>query len=320
MQRRDIAVVGASTGGVEALRIFVENLPADYPGTIFVTMHVGQVSLLPEILARSGKVPTSAAEDGVRYEPNHIYVAPPNRHLVINDGHMKLSAGAKENGHRPAVDALFRSAARELRSRVAGVVLSGALDDGAAGLFAVKSRNGLAIVQDPKEAAAPDMPLNAMKNVTVDYILPVAQIPSLLAELAHAEAGETEGGIEAGEMKLEKEELVSDPPSSLKQISMACPECDGPLYETAEGQLAHFQCNVGHAFSPLSLSATHGEALERALWVAVRTLNERITLHREMLRKNDRNAGQEALFRRLEESVKIAEQDVQLLRQIIERI
>ena len=319
MQKRDIAVVGASTGGVEALRLFVQNLPEDYPGTIFVVMHVGHVSLLPQILARSGAVPIVTAEDGMRYEPNRIYVAPPNRHLLIRDGQMKLSAGPRENSQRPAIDALFRSAARELRSRVAGVVLSGALDDGSAGLFAVKSRNGIAIVQDPKQAAAPDMPLNAMKNVSVDYVLPIAEIPPLLTRLARGEEGETENATEAGEMKLEKEDLVHEPPPSEKQISMACPDCEGPLYETAEGQLAHYQCNVGHAFSPLSLSAAHSEALERALWVAVRTLNERITLHRQMM-KRERNSSQEALFRRLEESVKIAEQDVQLLRQIIERI
>ena len=319
MEKRDIAVVGASAGGIDALRQLVGNLPEDFAATIFVVLHIGPVSLLADILRRSSKVPVDVAEDGARYERNHIYVAPPNRHLLIQDGHMKLSAGPRENGHRPAVDPLFRSAARELRSRVAGVVLSGALDDGAAGLFAVKSRNGVAIVQDPKEAAAPDMPLSAMRHVSVDYCLPVAEIAEVLGKLSRGEAGETKSAVEPGEMKLTKDELVSDPPPSENQISMACPECDGPLYETKEGQLAHFQCNVGHAFSPLSLSAAHGEALERALWVAVRTLNERITLHREML-KRDRNSGEEPLFRRLEDSVRVAEQDVQLLRQIIERI
>jgi two-component system chemotaxis response regulator CheB len=319
MEKRDIAVVGASTGGIDALRQLVANLPEDFAATIFVVLHIGPVSLLPEILRRSSRVPVDVAKDGVRYEPNHIYVAPPNRHLLIQDGQIKLSAGARENGHRPAVDPLFRSAARELRSRVAGVILSGTLDDGAAGLFAVKSRNGVAIVQDPKEAAASEMPRSAMRHVAVDYCLPVAEIAQVLGKLSRGEVGETKGAVEAGKMKLPKEELVSDPPSSDKQISMACPECDGPLYETKEGQLAHFQCNVGHAFSPLSLSAAHGEALERALWVAVRTLNERITLHREMLRR-DRNSGEEPLFVRLADSVKIAEQDVELLRQIIERI
>jgi two-component system chemotaxis response regulator CheB len=319
MQKRDIFVVGASSGSLPALRGLVGGLPPDFPGTLFVVMHIGPMSLLPEILARSGKVPTTAAENGTRYEPNHIYVAPPNRHLVIEDGQMKLSADPRENGHRPAVDALFRSAARALRSRVAGIVLSGALDDGSAGLFAIKSRHGVAIVQDPKEAPAPDMPLNAMRNVDVDYCLPLAAIPPLLVELVNGEAGETESGPGVGPIAEEKNEIVADPPPSETQISMVCPECDGPLYETKQGNLAHYQCNVGHAFSPLSLGAAHNEALERALWVAVRTLNERITLYRQMLRR-ERAPSEEALFRRLEESVKISEDDVKLLRQIIEHI
>lgn len=131
-------------------------------------------------------------------------------------------------------------------------MLSGALDNGSAGLFGVKSRNGVAIVQDPKEAAAPDMPLNAMRNVEVDYCLPVAEIPPLLMQLARGEAGENESAVDAGELKLHADELVSDPPPSERQISMACPDCNGPLYETKEGELAHFQCNVGHAYSAVS--------------------------------------------------------------------
>jgi two-component system chemotaxis response regulator CheB len=232
---------------------------------------------------------------------------------------MKLSAGPRENGHRPAVDALFRSAAREHRERVAGVILSGALDDGSAGLFAVKSRRGLAIVQDPQEAVAPDMPANAMHYVRVDHCLPVAEIPPLLAALAKEETAAPGEAAQGEDMILDKPPILSAPPPAARQISMTCPECNGPLYETTEGQLAHVQCNVGHVFSPLSLSEAHSQALERALWVAVRTLNERITLHREMM-KRDRVAGEEELLRRLEGTVEIAEQDVQLLRQIIERI
>src|SRR3712207_248382 len=160
MPKRDIVVIGASAGGVEALQELVQGLPADYPGTIFVVVHTGPGSVLPEILARAGRLSALAAEHNVRYAPNHIYVAPPNRHLVISDGMMQLDAGARENGSRPSVDPLFRSAARTHRQRVVGVILTGTLDDGAAGLFAVKARGGIAIVQDPAEAAAPDMPLD----------------------------------------------------------------------------------------------------------------------------------------------------------------
>jgi two-component system chemotaxis response regulator CheB len=185
--------------------------------------------------------------------------------------------------------------------------------------YSVKSRNGIAIVQDPAEATAPDMPRNAMRNVQVDYCLPLAEIAPLLVRLARGEDGSIQRPTQAEDMMMENQAIVQDPPPSETQISLACPECSGPIYEAKEGQLAHFQCNVGHAYSPLSLSAAHSEALERALWVAVRTLNERITLHREMLRRR-RNEGEQELLQRLEQSVGTAEKDVELLRQIIERI
>src|SRR3954463_12102894 len=187
MPKRDIVVVGTSAGGVEALQQLVEQLPADYPGTVFMVLPTGPTSILPEILGRAGKLRVAAAEHNVRYEPNRIYVAPPNRHLLINDGVMQLNPGPRENSSRPSIDPLFRSAARTHRSRVAGVILTGALDDGAAGLFAVKARGGLAIVQDPAEAAAPEMPLNAMRNMKVDHCLPLAEIAPLLSKIASDE-------------------------------------------------------------------------------------------------------------------------------------
>lgn len=319
MGKRDIVVIGASTGGIEALRKVVEGLPGNFEGSVFVVMHIGPVSLLPEILSRSTKLRTVKAEDGLRFQPGHMYVAPPNRHLLIEDGHIKLSAGPRENGHRPAVDPLFRSAARVHRSRVAGVILSGSLDDGSAGLFAVKSRNGVAIVQDPADAIAPDMPLNAMKNMVVDYSLPAGEISGVLVKLAQGDAGPAQEREESMANDAQENGPLMEPPPAEQHIALACPECSGPLYEARDGPVSRFQCNVRHSFSPLSLSVAHDEALERALWVAIRTLNERITLHRQMLRR-DRNEAEDVLFRRMEESVKIAEQDVELLRQIIERI
>src|SRR3954468_7508238 len=186
MPKRDIVVVGASTGGVEALQQLVELLPEDYPGAIFVVMHTGPGSILPEILTRAGKIRAVSAEHRMPYERNRIYIAPPDRHLLINDGVMQLDAGPRENGSRPSIAPLFRSAARTHRARVAGVILTGKLDDGSAGLYAVKARGGLAIVQDPTEAAAPDMPLNAMRHMTVDHCLPLAGIAALLTKIASA--------------------------------------------------------------------------------------------------------------------------------------
>jgi two-component system chemotaxis response regulator CheB len=266
------------------------------------------------------------AEDNARYEPNCIYVAPPNRHLLIHDGVMKLDAGPRENGSRPSIDPLFRSAARTHRQRGVGVILSGTLDDGSAGLFAVKARGGIAIVQDPSDAESPEMPLNALRNVKADYCLPLAEISPVLAELASKE-------LPGGEPDQEKQKnmsesrrdllappgLMKEPPSDETALSLVCPECGGVLFEQKDGEFAHFLCHVGHSFSPMTLTEAHKDVLERALWTAVRTLNERVLMHRQFLRRQ-RNAGEEALFKRFEESAASAERDVQLLREIIARI
>ena len=318
MEKRDIVVVGTSTGGFEPLRLLVRSLPADFNGIVFIAMHVGAISLLPEILSREAKVPVISPENGTEYKPGHIYVAPPNRHLLIENGHIKLSAGARENRHRPSVDALFRSAARQHRSRVVGVVLSGALDDGVAGLLSIKARHGVAIVQDPEEAIAAEMPYNAAKHVPIDYALPAAEIAPLLMKLARGEAGEAWpiGGEETETELLAKETAGTPPPP---EVAISCPDCSGALYEMQEGGLANFRCHVGHRFSPASLSLAHNEALERALWVAIRTMNERIALYSRM-RKRESESGEENVLLRLGESMETAEQDVQLLREIIERI
>src|SRR3954468_1317626 len=323
MPRRDIVVIGASAGGVEALQQLVELLPADYPGAIFVVMHIGPSSILPEILSRAGKLQAITAEHNVRYLANRIYIAPPNRHLLINDGIMQLDPGPRENGARPSIDPLFRSAARTHRERVAGVILTGTLDDGAAGLYAVRARGGLAIVQDPTEAAAPDMPLNAMRHMTVDHCLPLAGIAALLTKIASEESESDE--VSSQDMKEQRNDLI-DPPELMKspppnetQIALSCPECNGSLYEQKEGDMAHFRCHIGHSFSPVSLSQAHKEVLERALWTAVRTLNERVMMHRQFLRR-ERNGAEEFIFKRFQESAAAAERDVDLLREIIARI
>jgi two-component system, chemotaxis family, protein-glutamate methylesterase/glutaminase len=321
MPKHDIIVVGASAGGVEALIELVRNLPKDLPASVFVTMHIGSESLLPHILSRCGNLPAIHAKNNQPYQQGCIYVAPAYQHLLIKDGLTILSRGPRENGHRPAVDVLFRSAARERRSRVAGVVLSGGLDDGAAGLFAIKARGGVAIVQDPSEASAPDMPRNALDAVEVDFCLPVSQIATVLTQLAHGEATNTTDGPNGG--KDMPDQLAPEDPAIHRpelHIPLACPECNGPLYELKEGNLAQFRCFVGHLYSPQSLSDRHTEALERALWVALRTLKERIMLHQKLLEKPKKNKGEEELQQRFEESIATAEKDVKLLHEILDRI
>jgi two-component system chemotaxis response regulator CheB len=186
MAHRDIVVIGASAGGVEALVALVRELPADLPAALFVVMHVPPyaASRLPEILQRSGPLPASHARAGELIAPGRIVVAPPDRHLVLRRGWVELSRGPRENHVRPAIDALFRSAARAYGSRVVGVIMSGALSDGTAGLLAIKTRGGVAIVQDPSDAAVEDMPRSAMRIVSVDHVLPAPAIAARLSELA----------------------------------------------------------------------------------------------------------------------------------------
>ncbi len=192
MANRDIVVIGASAGGVESLRSLVRGLSPDLPAAVFVVMHVQPyaVSRLPEILARSCPLPVDHARDGDRIVPGRIYVAPPDRHLLLRPGRVELTRGPRENHTRPAVDPLFRSAARAYGRRVAGVVLSGALYDGAAGVLAVKTRGGAAVVQDPTEAAVDGMPRSALRLVEVDHVLPVAEIAPLLVRLARESVAE----------------------------------------------------------------------------------------------------------------------------------
>jgi two-component system, chemotaxis family, protein-glutamate methylesterase/glutaminase len=320
MTKRSIIVVGTSAGGVEALCELNKHLPEDLDATVFVVMHVGTTSLLPEILSRCGNLPAAPAEHEKRYKRGCIYCAPANCHLSIKDHTTVLTRGPRENGHRPAIDVLFRSAARVHRSKVIGVVLTGGRDDGSAGLYAIKARGGIAIVQDPAEALTPNMPRNALNTVDVDFCLPVRQIAEVLVQLANGKATnitESPNGETSMEDQATVDRPTSEPPGD--QIPVACPECNGPLYEVKNGELANFECFVGHRFSPESLSDQHAEALERALWTTIRKLKERMVLHKQLVERK-RNKGEEELKKRLEESVVTAKHDLKLLHEILERI
>lgn len=297
---RQIVVIGASAGGQEPLLEALGRLPRDYSGAVLVTLHVGVGSFLPQILARKSNLPVQHPVDGEKIRPGRIYVAPPDRHLVVEDGSMRLTSGPRENRHRPAIDVLFRSAARSFRERVVGVILSGWLDDGTAGLFYVKMRGGLTVVQDPEEALADSMPRSAIEHVEPHYILSAAQIGDFLARLPV----EREGTGMSPEPELE---VTSD-------VDMVCPECGGPLSMLRAGPVQQFRCQVGHQYSPESLDAAHNEALERALWIAIRTLDERA-------RNYERQAEQAPeIAAKLQECAQSATRDIMLLKEILERI
>jgi two-component system chemotaxis response regulator CheB len=281
-------VVGASAGGVEALRHLVGNLPGRLPASVLVVLHLSPASpsALPKILDRAGPLPAHQAVEGERLEPGRIYVAPPDRHLLLNDGVIQLTQGPRENGHRPAVDTLFRSAARWHDGRVVGVVLSGALDDGTAGLAAVKARGGVAVVQDPHEALYRGMPVHAIENVSVDHVLTAAGIAELLVELAGQPPPPSSDDppalmtYETDIAELEMDAMNANPPGT--PSGFTCPDCSGTLWELHEGQLVRFRCRVGHAWSADSLLAQQSAGLEAALWAALRALEEKASLARRM--------------------------------------
>lgn len=290
MPNKDIVVIGGSAGGLDALRDIASRLPKDLPASVFVVLHSAPDSpgLLAQILDRAGPLPAAHAVDSERVERGRIYVAPPDRHLVLEPGVVCLSRGPKENRFRPAVDPLFRSAAGVYGPRAIGVILSGGLDDGAAGLLAIKRLGGTAIVQDPADAPAPSMPASALAAVGADYVLPATEIADAIVRLAASDADEKGGEPVPHELEIEikiakGEEALGagvqrlGPPSSY-----ACPACHGVLLQVAEDGLLRFRCHTGHAYSVESLLAEIEEAVEEALWNAVRAVDENLLYLRQI--------------------------------------
>jgi two-component system chemotaxis response regulator CheB len=323
MPGHDIIVVGASAGGVEALSTLVRGLPAELPASVFIVLHIApqSPSLLPQILNHIGALPVVAAVDGAEIERGTIYCAPADHHLMLDQGRVRVVRGPKENRHRPAVDPLFRSAALAYGPRVVGVVLTGSLDDGTAGLQAVKLRGGVAVVQDPEDAFYPSMPQSALNNVAVDHCLPVAALPALLAELARSSAP-VDAPAPSREMELEVRIVEMD--SAVMQgderpgtpSAFSCPECKGVLWELHEGGLVRFRCRTGHAFSAESVLAEQAEALENALYMALNTLEERAVLSRRMAERA-REHGHRAAARRFDQEVQEAEARATVIRKVL---
>jgi two-component system chemotaxis response regulator CheB len=275
MRATEIIVIGASAGGVEALQSVVRGLPAELPASVFVVLHVAprSRSLLPEILTESGPLPAAHPADGEAIQPGRIYVAPSDHHLIIEPGHVHLSFGPKEHLQRPCINASFRSAALAYGDRVAGVVLTGQLDDGTAGLWDIKRRSGVAIVQNPEEAAFPSMPLSALREIEVDYTVRLGEIGPLLARLAEQRQPEA---VEAGERNYGREEMTP------RLTDLTCPECRGTIWEVPRGPTVEYRCRVGHSFSPRSMLAEHFAAQERMMWAAVVAMEEGAALARRL--------------------------------------
>jgi two-component system chemotaxis response regulator CheB len=283
-----IITIGASAGGIEALRAVLHHLPADLPAAIFVVMHISADSpgLLPEILSRNGALPAAHPVDREVPRPGRIYVAPPDHHLLLDpSGRIRLSRGPKENRFRPAIDPLFRSAAHAHGPRVIGVVLTGALDDGTAGLWAIERHGGVTVVQDPDDAFASSMPLSALRYVNVDYCLPAAQLGPLLTRLAMEPMTASPSRPETTDMDLESRLLLGEAPSEPREPGRSsfytCPECHGTLEEIAEGRLVRYRCHVGHAYSLDTLMSELTRTISEALWNALRAIEESAKLLRQ---------------------------------------
>jgi two-component system chemotaxis response regulator CheB len=289
-ERHHIVVIGASAGGVETLQRVVRGLPSDLPATICIVLHLhpGSPSALAAILRRATALPCRTAVDGEALRSGEILVAPPDRHLAIEDSHVALTVGPRENGHRPSVDVLFRSAAAQ-DEHVVGVVLSGTRDDGTAGLAVIKANGGGAIVQDPHEALYGGMPANAIANVHVDLVVPSDQVADAIVTMVNGEPP----------MARRLDNPGPNPLPGLPVVT-ACPECGGVLSESGEAGVTQWRCKVGHRYSPESLADAQAGSVEAAMWAAVRALEDRHALLERMgtqleSRGNSRSA---ASFRR----------------------
>ena len=324
MPPRRIIVIGASAGGVEALTQVMRSIPADIDAALFVTIHfpATSVSALPRILDRAGALSAVHATDAEKIETGKIYVAPPDNHLLIFHDQMRLYRGPRENGNRPAIDPMFRSAAVAYGPRVVGVVLSGSLDDGTSGLLAIKRRGGVAIAQNPDGAVFPSMPQSAIDHVAVDYVVKLEHLAALLFELAkeptrqeeHMPLDDAEKDVEYSEIDLSRIENPADHPGVLAPFG--CPDCGGTLWELREGELVRFRCRVGHAWTSDALLARQTETLDAALWTALRALEESASLN-EQLADRARRRGNARLAETLADNATLANRRARTIRDVL---
>ncbi len=324
MPGHDIIVIGASSGGVEVLTSLVSRLPETLPAAIFIVLHVRPdvPSLLPAILNRVGALPAAHAVDGEPIRTGRIYVAPPGKQIYLHKRRVGVELGPRENMHRPAIDPLFRTAAHHHGSRVIGVIASGALDDGTAGLQAVKEAGGIAVVQDPADAVCASMPAHAMARVAVDHCVKAVDLPALLVHLVGMPTPDPGARLQVPLETYEEvvstlERAATGPPIGVES-GLTCPECSGILREVREGDVLRFRCRVGHAYTSQTMLEAQGEAVEKALWTAVRSLEERSILIGK-LAENARAHGHDGIAALFDDRSMAFSHDVQMLRALIGR-
>jgi len=302
VSNRDIVVIGGSSGASVPLKEILSGLPVDVPAAIFVVLHIPArgIGMLATVASGAGKLPVRQAENGLAIENGQVYLAAPDRHLLIADGRIVLGRGPPENLSRPAIDPLFRSAALHYGPRVIGVVLSGLLSDGAAGLNAIKRCGGLAVVQDPTDALADEMPRRALEATTVDLCAPAARLGDVLSELVHEKPGQPLPI--PPEIRLEVEIASGERIGSGSLIDIAspapltCPSCGGVLSELKAQHPLRFRCQVGHAFTADVLASQQDGRIDEALRIALRIIEERADLVHRMA-DDGRHSGRLAVAR-----------------------
>jgi two-component system chemotaxis response regulator CheB len=329
VRTRDLVVIGASAGGIEALRNLVGKLPADLPAAVLVVVHMPArgASVLAQILSRAGSLPAEQAAEGQQPRHGRIYVGRPDHHLMIRKGRLRVVRGPRENGHRPAIDPLFRSAAQERGPGCVGVVLSGSLDDGAAGVAIIHRAGGAVLVQDPTDAAFASMPSAALAEVPDAVAAPAEQLAAHLDELVREEVTGDMDPDGTGWQELNDREVAiagfdtdelgrSERPG--EPSGLICPDCGGSLDQLADtgAQRYRYRCRVGHAWSPDSLAVQQDLAVENALWHAARVLAEKASLHRRMA-ASAQQRGTSRLATNSERTAQEAEQSATLIEKLL---
>jgi two-component system chemotaxis response regulator CheB len=320
-----LVVIGASLSGVTALTDIVAALPGDFAVPILVVLHVGErPSVLPQVLANRSELRASHARHGELLRNGHIHVAPPDHHMLVVDGHIVLSRGPKEHRTRPAIDPLFRSAALSRGADVIGVVLTGLLDNGTAGLQAIKAAGGTAVVQDPEEALAPSMPASALRYVDVDHCVTLPLVPVLLTSLV-AEPGRGSVATALRRCFAHEEEVAlqeEDPMEHLEAIgspsTFTCPECHGTLWRILDSRPRRYRCHTGHGFTERTLRDAMAGASDEAMESARRSLQERELLLRDMAEES-RATGSVAEATRLDAAAKQLNRQGELLVELLEQ-
>jgi two-component system chemotaxis response regulator CheB len=325
MSNRDILAIGTSAGGVEALLFLAKSLPSDLPASVVLTIHLPghPRSSLDDILSNAGTLPAQFAQNGEVLRKSRIYIAPPDRHLLVDGDRLSLGEGPRENNSRPAIDPMLRSGAVCCAGRAVGVVLTGTLSDGASGLWAVQQAGGVTVVQDPKDAAFPEMPLTALNRVKADHVVRLKDMPALLTTLVHEPAGETK--VLPRSIRFEVEiartgRSAMDEMDALGRRSvLACPDCGGVTWEIDEGELSRFRCHVGHTYTAELMSLALDENLRRALASALRALEERVALAQKLYNQA-KASGHHLLAENWATKLKEFEREMDIIRSSIRRM